>query len=373
MVDTEVLDRNAAKPLYAQLTAILRDEIIDRDIGSRFYGDKELCRRYSVSLPVVRGALSSLVKDGYLERIASKGTFIKKNKVPTSKPESLTIGFIGHLSKYNPHIESLKGIQKLAGENGHRITVSENQMDDITDVALMVDLIRNMSENVDGVIWQSSVVEELNEVSNLMDDLAKRVVLINTQSFSENISSVVAGYEIGSFNMTRHLIALGYKRIGFIGGLKSRKAARMRYSGFEKAMVSSALKIDDDLVRKFTSGFIYKEIQDEIAEYLSKKDLPEAIFCVTDDVAFSVIESLKRRGLNVPDDIAVVGFDDDLMAIKSRPMLTTVRQPYLEMGRLAMKVLLDQLNGSLEPGCKYTVPAPLIVRESCGAKIRSRK
>jgi DNA-binding LacI/PurR family transcriptional regulator len=108
-----------------------------------------------------------------------------------------------------------------------------------------------------------------------------------------------------------------------------------------------------------------------VRRMLALRQRPDAIFCVTDNVAVEAMHAIRDAGLRCPEDVAVGGFDDSASAARQRPSLTTVRDPYYEMGREAARQLLDQLDGTRNPGGCTLVPCPLIVRESCGASLRS--
>ena len=114
-----------------------------------------------------------------------------------------------------------------------------------------------------------------------------------------------------------------------------------------------------------------------IRQLLGLKPLPDAVFCGSDDCALGAIHALHEAGLSVPDDMAIVGFDDTPISATVDPPLTTVRQPIEQLGRLAASLLLDIIDArqdgavQVSPAQVITLPTELIVRESCGAKLRA--
>ena len=147
----------------------------------------------------------------------------------------------------------------------------------------------------------------------------------------------------GAQSATQHLIALGHTRIGFLGGRKELDSSQLREAGFRDAMRSAGIPVAEELVRDSRYdpdvAFIVS------GELLALPEPPTAIFAANDVTAMSVISAANARGLSVPDDVSVVGFDDIPDATLSCPPLTTVRQPLQDMGEAAMRMLLEILEG----------------------------
>ncbi len=163
--------------------------------------------------------------------------------------------------------------------------------------------------------------------------------------------------------MTQHLIELGHKNIGFIKGHPRHSASALRFEGFRDAMRRADLRIDPELIAQ--GQFTYKSGVEAAEALLSGKSTPTAIFAANDDMAAGVIACAGRKGLTVPDDLSVAGFDDTPIADNVWPRLTTIRQPVREMGYNAAKRLLNN-SDSDEPRI-ILLDHELIVRESTAA------
>lgn len=140
-----------------------------------------------------------------------------------------------------------------------------------------------------------------------------------------------------------HLIALGHRRIAFLGGRQELDSSRSRESGFREAMRLEGIPVEDDLVR-------YSRYDPDIAltmvgSFLSLPEPPTAIIAANDATALVAMAAARDRGLSIPDDISIVGFGDIPDASLCEPQLTTVRQPLQAMGEAAMTMLLDILDG----------------------------
>ena len=147
--------------------------------------------------------------------------------------------------------------------------------------------------------------------------------------------------------MAAHLIARGHKRIGFISGSPRQSASERRLLGFRRAMAAAGLTVDDALVVQ--GNFTYRSGLTAGEALLTLSDRPTAIFASNDDMAAAVIAVAHRLGLSVPDDVAVSGFDDTIMATSVWPELTTIRQPVPQMAMVAVEALFraveDQRKG----------------------------
>ena len=163
---------------------------------------------------------------------------------------------------------------------------------------------------------------------------------------------------------TEYLISLGHKRIVYIAGPKGNIVDELRYSGYCKAMLEAFDRPDIWKVQ----GDGSTEGGRAAVELLFIRDtLPTAFFCFSDSTAIGVISALNSRGMQVPHDFSVVGFDDIPFASHITPALTTIRQPRNHIGEIAMTELLDKLNGQSRPANQSLLHGDLIVRSSCSA------
>ncbi len=167
----------------------------------------------------------------------------------------------------------------------------------------------------------------------------------------------------GGYDLTRHLISLGRKKIAFIGGIsKSSPEFRERYKGCVNALEIAGLSFDHhlqiDALTTELSGF-------EATQKLLANNKPfDAIFCASDLIAVGAIKSLRESGLEVPKDVVVVGFDDIPLAEFTRPSLTTAHQDTKRAGEMLVENLLKQINN--EPAEGGLLPTRVVIRKSCG-------
>ncbi|MBV9280720.1 MAG: LacI family transcriptional regulator [Chloroflexi bacterium] len=180
--------------------------------------------------------------------------------------------------------------------------------------------------------------------------------------------SVTATNWAGAKAATDHLLALGHRRIAALLGPPDFAATRARLGGYRAALLEAGLPFDARLVRH--GDWQAERAAVETGELLALPDPPTAIFAGNDQQALGVYRALWRRDLRVPDDLSVVGFDDLPYAALVTPALTTVRQPLLEMGRVATTMLLRLMAGEPVDSVRVELATPLIARESCAASRR---
>lgn len=190
-------------------------------------------------------------------------------------------------------------------------------------------------------------------------------VLIDHQGIGEVESSVGATNYQGGHDATKYLIELGHQRIGFITGTLDLGCSRERQAGYEAALRECGLSVDLQLIQEgdFSqpTGFVAAQA------LLALPELPTAIFASNDVMAFGVMEAVRDRGLRIPEDISIVGFDNIPQAVQVSPQLTTVEQPLAEMGREAARRLLGLIQEPERPYAHVELPTQLMVRASTRA------
>jgi LacI family transcriptional regulator len=159
----------------------------------------------------------------------------------------------------------------------------------------------------------------------------------------------------------KHLLELGHRRIGMIRGYEC-LVDDARYHGYVAALSGYGIAVDDGLIGR--GNFRFEPTVEVAGAILDSPDPPTAFFAANDLEALGVIEAARRIGLSVPGDLSVVGFDDSAYASASSPPLTTVRQPFVQMGEVACQLLTDQIEGREPAAVRVELAATLVVRES---------
>ncbi|EGG43259.1 MULTISPECIES: LacI family DNA-binding transcriptional regulator [Streptomyces] len=176
------------------------------------------------------------------------------------------------------------------------------------------------------------------------------------------VHSVGATNFAGGLTATRHLLSLGHRRIAYLGGPSMAVCNQARMHGYRAAMEAEGAKVPESYVRP--GEFTYATGLHGAAGLLDLPEPPTAVFAGNDDIAVGVIEAARARGMRVPEDLSVVGFDDTSLAEMASPPLTTVRQPLREMGGAALRTALRLANGETIESHHIELATALVVRTS---------
>ena len=180
-----------------------------------------------------------------------------------------------------------------------------------------------------------------------------------------DVPSVGSTNWLGGLTATEYLISLGHRRIAAISGVPAHLTARARIAGFRSAMEAAELPVDPELVRQ--GKYDHESGYSETCALLDLPEPPTAIISACDLQATGVYRALYERGVSVPNEMSVVGFDDLPLAQWLSPALTTIRQPLREMGQMVASMLLRQIAGEPLDTTRIELATSLILRESCAA------
>jgi LacI family transcriptional regulator len=273
------------------------------------------------------------------------------------KKETYSIGLIipDISNPFFPQVAS--GVEDAAKERGYSVFLCNTNYESEREAHYLTLLVE---KRVDGIILASGF--QSGEASVSASAGAIPVVSLCARFDTLQNSFVVIDNERGGFLATRHLIEQGYESIGFIGTQSDGFSEGQRFKGYRLALEKFNLPYEK---RYIFAGDLKRETGYKIIHrIIASGDYPRALFVENDLMALGVIQGIKEAGLKVPEDIAVVGFDDIAFASFPEIGLTTVRQPKYEMGKLAATLLLDTITEETATPKKYILEPELIVRTS---------
>lgn len=217
---------------------------------------------------------------------------------------------------------------------------------------------------IDGVIMAAMVLDD-----SLVQALAASAVpfvLVGRHPAHLQASYVDADNESGANEVVQHLLRTGRKRIATITGLQCRIEGADRLAGYTAALRSRGIIPDPTLIADgdFSEDGGYRAMQRLLPQR------PDAVFVASDTMAVGALRAIRGAGLRVPEDIAVVGFDDLPLAEHTEPPLTTMRQPIYRLGVMAAETLFEQIERPNSAPHRMVLPTELIVRASCGSALR---
>ena len=217
-----------------------------------------------------------------------------------------------------------------------------------------------MEDRVDGIMLMSPVSDE-----TYIMELKKRnfpFVLLDQHHTDIQVPSVTVDNFYGGYQAAMSLIKGGAVRVAHISGTEVYESSRERLNGYVKALEDSNIPIDERLIIR--GNYNVKSGYDAAAEWFKKGIFPDGIFAADDNAAFGVIDAAREFGLKIPDDIAVIGYDDHPFASMLHPGLSTVRQPSEELCESGVELLLDIINGRVKRNSTITIKPQLILRET---------
>ncbi|RDW21480.1 LacI family transcriptional regulator [Oceanobacillus arenosus] len=239
----------------------------------------------------------------------------------------------------NPfYTEIINGIEDTAIEQGYNILLCETDSNPERE-AIYFNLIRNRL--ADGIIIMDPTINRENLI-----ELARMHPVVQCSEFDEagNISYVTIDNELAAYQAVKHLIKLGQRKIALINSDERFLYARERRRGYEKALMEAGLPIETSWIYHTGKlGFEYG--QQAMRSLLNVKNLPTAIFAVSDILAIGAMKEILSRGLRIPDDIAIIGFDKISFSNMTFPTLTTVAQPMYAMGSISAKMIINKIKG----------------------------
>lgn len=249
-------------------------------------------------------------------------------------------------------------VERAAAEEGYNIILCNSNWEMSTEQAHLRDLL---ARRVDGLICISAAMGA-DEIGPVIEG-GTPVVMLERRMPGIGLDAVGIDNHAGAYQATRYLLDLGHRRIGAIRGMSFSTVSDDRVYGYRCALEDAGVPFDECLV---FNGDFEPQTGDKAAEhFLSLPQPPTAIFAFNDLMAIGVLHRLSRAGLHVPQDVAVVGFDDIPLSRYTSPGLTTVRQPLKEMGRRVVTLLLQRIAGEGPEKAQYVNFEPeLIVRGS---------
>ena len=355
------MDKKELKHIYAEKK--IRESIRHLNINDKLPGERTFSRELDISYMTIRRAIDNLVEKGLLYKIPKKGTYVADPKHSTAKTKKTkNLGYFldssikdGLSSPYYSMV--FDALEKEAGKYGYSMMYFSNaDGSDFLEIA----------KKIDGV-----VISCFPRIEPIIQEIKERVavVCIDNTSVDKSIPSVT----LDNFNSVavsiNYLFTLGHKRIGFITGLDDSDIGRGRLAGYLSALKSQHIDEDRDLIYKGDYSFETGRIGADY--FLSMPRPPTAIMCANDSMAISALKEVSRKGLRVPEDISIIGFDDIVMASQITPALTTVSVPVEEIAKRAIDILRAAMDSNDQQYQHASLPCQLVERETA-AEVSNR-
>ncbi|MGB7340392.1 MAG: GntR family transcriptional regulator [Phototrophicaceae bacterium] len=376
------LDHDSYIALHVQLHNTLRQLIVSGrwQQGDRIPSEPQLAQHLEISRSTVRIALQKIEVEGLITRAAGRGTFVSYN--PT---EHINTGFIGYVTRsfHNEiHRVLLSSVETELRSEGYNIIFS-NAENNEEEVSVLEQLLH---DNIRGlVLWANANITE-GQRAILREYQARNIPIVYIDRFVDGVLTDFVGCDNrgGTQALMEHLIELGHDHIVYLKhNTDNLYPVDERYSTYKSIIEAHNLyhydvwKVNSPNRDEFYETDIFQLLDDEDAIFNQQitrlieetNPKPTAIICVNDALAILTMRAIRTMGLNVPQDISVVGFDDLSLAAYLDTPLTTASQNAHQIGVEAAKILLERLDGSTKNHQHITVPTRLQIRMSTSTPI----
>lgn len=251
-----------------------------------------------------------------------------------------------------------RGVEDVAYKSNYAVLLCNYDEDEAKE-RFYLDVMQ--AESVDGIILPPIHEDDPAVLQVVRNGIP--VVCVDRSLSSGNLDKVEVDNHTGALKAVEHIIAQGHKRIGLIGGPADSSTGRERLRGYKDAHAQGGIPVKAELVR--FGDFKQESGQTLAHELLSLADPPTALFACNGLMTAGALEAISARGLRIPKQIAIVGFDELPLSSVFNPPLTVVRQPAYEVGKYAAELLLKRIEDGKRPATSLKLMPELIVRKSC--------
>lgn len=335
-----------------KLVERLRRAISDGELkaGDALLSETKMADTFGVSVVTARRAVKALVEAGLVETIHGKGTFVKGRR-------RFDIGLLygsWHEDNFNWQVHFSQWL-RLAGEaaaarGGHLSALPFRDKDALRELL--------SDKSLDGFL----VIERYDALDDLAE--ARKIPVVAVGTPYRRVFTVTADQYGGARNAAAYLLSTGRRRIALFRGDMAYQGFQDRDRGFRDAMAEAGVAIDERWVYTAKDFGIRETGYSMAVELFEKGEKPDAVFCFSDFLAFGVLEYARKRGVRVPEDLAVMGFDDLELSAHTTPPLTTVRIPRREMIETAVAALEKQISHIPMETQTVALPCDAVGRQS---------
>ena len=341
-------------PKYIFVQNKIKEDISTGQIVDQLPGERELAKQLDISYMTVRKAIDNLVTAGVLYKVPTKGTFVNNSGIVKSVTKNIGFFLDDRVqdSISSPYFSLVfMALEKEAVSNGYNLIYFSD----------FNDLDSTKSANkIDGII-----ISCFPRLEYRLLELKKHfpIVLLGNSAADKSMPSVIIDNFNGIVDAMDYLWSLGHTRIGFITGLLDSSVGKDRLQGYVSSLNKYGIAEESGLI--YEGDYSYESGAKGVEHMLSLATPPSAIVCANDSMAIGAVKAIHEKGLEVPGDISIVGFDDINVASQIYPPLTTVAAPINEIAASSVAILMSLIDGVVPANKHVALSAQLVIRESC--------
>lgn len=329
---------------------------------------KDLAQELGVSIATVSRALRSSPEIGQDMQMKVKDLAKRRNYRPNPFAQSLrkeaprVIGVVVPNLVTHYYAAVLDGIEDEASKAGYSVISANTHEDTDAEIRAIDNFISLHVEGIIACLSQNTTdYSHFEEIANMGIPL----VFFGRTCLTDRFSSVTANGDEAAFKATQHLIDTGSRRIAFIGGPNHLDMVKRRKHGYLEALRENRIPIDRNLVA--CEKIDYEWALETTTNLLQQAERPDAILAFNDIITFAAFTAIKQQGLRIPEDVALIGFTDDVHAQYVTPRMSAIEDQSHLMGQTACQLLLKTINGDLKIYRKI-VPQKLVIRDTSARK-----
>ena len=329
---------------------------------------KDLAQELGVSIATVSRALRNSPEIGQDMQKKVKELAKRLNYRPNPFAQSLrkeaprVIGVVVPNLVTHYYAAVLDGIEDEARKEGYSVISANTHEDTEAEIRAIDNFIGLHVEGIIACLSQNTTdYSHFEEIANMGIPL----VFFGRTCLTDRFSSVTANGDEAAFRATQHLIDTGSRRIAFIGGPNHLDMVRRRKHGYLEALRENHIPIDRNLVA--CEKIDYQWAMDTTTRLLKQADRPDAILAFNDIITFAGFTAIKQQNLHIPEDVALIGFTDDVHAQYVTPRMSAIEDQSHQMGQTACQLLLKNINGDSKI-YREIVPQKLVIRETSARK-----
>ena len=356
-----LIEKNSSTPRYRQVIAILQQRIESGEypVGHKLPPERELQETFHLSRMTINRAILELVDQGFVKREVGKGTFVIR-----STPAQGDVHYIGLITPSHRSLleqpfywEVMEGLDEAARSRNHRSVIAGKE-ENVLRHEHLDQYFADM--NLAGVILMGQMHTALLE---RLVDVRTPIVCMNFAGEGHGLDSVVIDGERGGYLAARHLLRLGHRRIGLISGPRENANSQQIQHGFLRCLAQNRVPIEPDHIVR--GDYMMQDGFRGMMALLDEKDAPTGVFCSSDMMAMGALNAARAKGLEVPRDISLIGFDDCRMVAHAYPPLTTVRVDMRRLGATAVEMVVNRAGDNSRERETQVIPVEMVERNSC--------
>jgi len=361
------MDGNEIAPRYWKLQEGIKALILDRGLGKgdKIPSERELCKIFNLSLGTVQKSVDKLVQEGVLEKRHGSGTYVQDcSKARPLRPARKALGLILPDIDYF-YSPVIRGIEEACSSAGYSMILRKgSRLDNSVELSVIKSLIER--DSVAGVMIAPTDFKPDAGNYWFLRSSGVPFVIIDRKVESFEADYVAQDNPAGTRLATETLLASGVKRIAFAAlSHVCHYHYVERLKGYRQALEKAGIPFDESLVFNVHDDEDFNEgMLGRFMEGMKKPSRPDGVVCYTDDTAVNILNCVLRAGFSTPEDLAIIGYDDTDFARSAKVPLTSVSPQKEEMGRLAVRRLLEIVSGVSKEIKQYELEPGISIRES---------